>query len=138
MKIWMFGIALLFFNISTGLYAKPPTKLVKKDLKVGTGTEAKAEKQISVHYTGWLWDDSKTDKKGSEFDSSKKSGQAFTFTLGAGQVIKGWDEGVKGMKVGGIRRLSIPANLAYGDRSPAASIPPNSALLFDVELIEVK
>lgn len=100
------------------------------NVKVGTGDEAVAGKEVTVHYVGTLED-------GTKFDSSRDRGTPFTFNLGAGQVIKGWDAGVAGMKVGGVRRLVIPAALGYGDRANG-SIPANSTLLFEVELLGVK
>ena len=102
-----------------------------EDVKVGTGAEAVAGKVVVVHYTGTLTD-------GKKFDSSRDRKQPFSFTLGAGQVIKGWDMGVAGMKVGGQRKLTIPSDLAYGDRGAGGIIPPKATLLFDVELVEVK
>jgi FKBP-type peptidyl-prolyl cis-trans isomerase FkpA len=113
------------------------TELGKTDVKVGTGTEATPGKLVTVHYTGWLYDDSRPDHHGAEFDSSRSHGQPFEFTLGAGQVIKGWDQGVAGMKVGGQRTLVIPASLGYGARGAGSDIPPNAALVFDVELLDV-
>jgi len=101
------------------------------DVKSGTGATAVAGKKVKVHYTGWL-------TNGKKFDSSVDSKQPFEFNLGAGQVIKGWDEGVAGMKVGGKRRLEIPPSLGYGARGAGGVIPPNATLLFDVELLEVK
>ena len=101
------------------------------DTVVGEGQEAKAGDTVSVHYTGTLRD-------GTKFDSSVDRGLPFDFELGAGMVIQGWDLGVEGMKVGGKRNLDIPADLAYGERSPSPTIPPNSDLLFEVELLEVK
>jgi FKBP-type peptidyl-prolyl cis-trans isomerase FkpA len=108
-----------------------PDGLKYTDEQVGTGTEALAGKTVSVHYTGWLLD-------GTKFDSSRDRNQPFSFPLGRGQVIKGWDEGVAGMKVGGKRTLVIPPDLGYGLRGAGGVIPPNATLKFDVELLEVK
>ncbi len=102
-----------------------------EDVKIGDGAIAESGKKVTVHYTGWLTD-------GKKFDSSKDRGQPFTFTLGVGQVIKGWDEGVKGMRVGGIRKLTIPPELGYGSRGAGGVIPPNATLIFEVELLDVK
>ena len=101
---------------------------------MGTGTEAAPGNRATVAYTGWLYDLSKTDGKGTQFDSSA----SFTFTLGAGAVIQGWDRGVAGMKVGGQRRLVIPPELAYGSSSPGPGIPPNATLVFDITLLSVQ
>ncbi len=109
--------------------------LAYKDVKVGTGAEAKAGKTVVVDYAGWV---DEGDRKGKMFDNSYDRGKAFTFNLGAGRVIKGWDEGVSGMKVGGKRTLMIPAKLGYGAKGAGSSIPPNSDLIFDVVLIDVK
>ncbi len=107
------------------------TELKIKDIKVGTGAEAVSGKTVSVHYTGWL-------TNGTKFDSSVDRGQPFSFSLGAGQVIKGWDQGVAGMKVGGKRKLTIPPQMGYGERgTPGGPIPPNATLVFDVELLDV-
>ena len=114
------------------------TDLQKTDVKQGTGAEAIAGKAVVVHYTGWLYDTSKPESHGAKFDSSRDRGVPFGFVLGAGRVIKGWDEGVAGMKVGGQRTLVIPARLAYGERGAGGVIPPNATLIFDVELVEVK
>ena len=91
-----------------------------------------------MHYTGWLYDKERPEGKGTEFDSSRKSGQPFSFRLGAGDVIAGWDQGVAGMSVGGQRRLIIPAALGYGETGAGGVIPPGATLLFDVELLDVK
>ena len=107
------------------------TGLQYEDTVIGDGAEAKSGDTVSVHYTGWLED-------GTKFDSSKDRNQAFSFNLGAGMVIKGWDEGVAGMKVGGTRKLTIPAELGYGARGAGGVIPPNATLIFDVELLAIK
>ncbi len=104
------------------------------DTVEGTGAEAVAGNRVKVHYTGWLYND---DTQGAKFDSSKDRGDPFAFSLGAGMVIKGWDEGVAGMKVGGARTLIIPAALGYGARGAGGVIPPNATLKFDVELLGV-
>jgi peptidylprolyl isomerase len=101
-----------------------------EDLKVGTGAEAVAGKSVTVHYVGTL-------TNGSKFDSSRDRGRGFTFALGAGQVIQGWDQGVAGMKVGGMRKLTIPPELGYGAGGYPPVIPPNSTLVFEVELLQV-
>lgn len=110
---------------------KMTDKLVINDEKIGDGVEALAGKLVTVHYTGRLTD-------GTKFDSSVDRNQPFRFMLGVGQVIKGWDDGVQGMKVGGKRTLIIPSNMAYGERGAGAVIPPNATLEFDVELISVE
>ena len=104
----------------------------------GSGSAATAGKQVSVHYTGWLYDPKAADKHGKKFDSSRDHGDPFSFKLGAGQVIRGWDQGVEGMKVGGKRTLIIPAELGYGARGAGGAIPPNATLVFDVELLGVE
>jgi FKBP-type peptidyl-prolyl cis-trans isomerase len=114
------------------------TQLQKEDIKTGDGAEARAGRVVRVHYTGWLYDGSKADKRGNKFDSSKDSNQPFDFTLGAREVIPGWDEGVAGMKVGGTRVLTIPPAMGYGARGAGGVIPPNATLVFEVELLEVK
>lgn len=115
------------------------TSLQSTDVKTGTGAEAVAGKAVSVHYTGWLYDEKAADKHGAQFDSSHDRDAPFEFTLGGGQVIQGWDQGVVGMKVGGQRTLIIPASLAYGEIGAGGGlIPPNASLVFDVELLDVK
>ena len=106
------------------------------DLRAGTGATAAAGNTLTVNYTGWLYDASKPEQKGLQFESSL-GGTPFTFILGSGQVIKGWEQGIPGMKVGGARRLIIPPSLAYGD-TRSGPIPPNSALIFDIELLSVE
>lgn len=119
--------------------AAPATStLAKTDTKVGTGAEAVPGKSVSVHYTGWLYEASKPNHKGKKFDSSVDRGEAFVFPLGAGRVIRGWDEGVAGMKIGGKRTLIIPPDMAYGARGAGGVIPPNATLIFDVELLGVQ
>ena len=108
------------------------------DQKLGTGASAVAGKTVVVHYTGWLHDAGAKDNKGAKFDSSRDAGKPFDFPLGGGRVIKGWDQGVVGMKVGGQRTLIIPPDMGYGARGAGGVIPPNATLIFDVELIEVK
>ncbi len=109
-----------------------PSGLVYEDRKVGDGDEAKPGTTVLVHYTGWLRAD------GTQFDTSRSRGQPFQFQLGKGSVIKGWEDGVPGMKVGGQRRLYIPPQLGYGDRGAGDAIPPKADLVFDVELVEVR
>jgi FKBP-type peptidyl-prolyl cis-trans isomerase FkpA len=114
------------------------TELVKKDTVVGEGREAEPGFNITVHYTGWLYDPSQADGHGKKFDSSLDRGEPFVFFLGGGQVIQGWDEGFAGMKVGGKRTLIIPPEMGYGTRGAGGVIPPNATLIFDVELLGIK
>ena len=114
------------------------TELIKTDEVVGTGNEAVAGRRVTVHYTGWLYDTTAADNKGKKFDSSRDRSEPFTFRLGGGEVIRGWDEGVAGMKVGGRRTLTIPSDYGYGARGAGGVIPPNATLLFDVELLDVR
>ena len=114
------------------------TSLQISDTTVGNGAEAKSGQMAKVHYTGWLYDPKAADKHGKKFDSSKDHGEPFEFKLGAGQVIRGWDQGVAGMKVGGKRTLIIPSELGYGSRGAGGAIPPNATLVFDVELLGVR
>jgi FKBP-type peptidyl-prolyl cis-trans isomerase FkpA len=115
-------------------YTTTPSGLQFEDVVVGDGAEATAGRTAVVHYTGWLWQDGQSGRK---FDSSKDRGQPFDFPLGAGHVIRGWDEGVQGMRVGGTRRLLIPAELGYGARGAGGVIPGGATLLFEVELLGV-
>ncbi len=112
-------------------YAAMSQDLQIEDLQAGQGDEAASGATVDVHYTGWLTD-------GSKFDSSLDRGQPFSFTLGARQVISGWDQGVAGMKVGGKRKLTIPPELGYGDRGAGGVIPPGATLIFEVELLAVR
>lgn len=112
-------------------------ELTKKDTKEGTGRVAEKGKAVLVSYTGWLYDPKAPDMKGAKFDSSEGRPAPFGFVVGAGRVIKGWDEGVPGMKEGGKRQLIIPPSMAYGEKGAGSAIPPNATLLFEVELIKV-
>ena len=113
------------------------TELQKTDLVVGAGPAIAEGQGAVVHYTGWLYEPSAQDHKGNQFDSSRERGQPFRFTIGQGKVIQGWDQGVVGMQVGGQRRLVIPADLGYGARG-GGPIPPNSTLLFEIELLAIE
>jgi len=113
------------------------TELMVEDQRVGDGNEAAAGRQVAVHYTGWLYDAAAADHRGPEFDSSRDRGP-FTFPLGTGRVIPGWDQGIAGMKVGGRRILTIPPQLAYGSEGSRGAIPPNATLVFEVELLNVR
>ncbi len=115
-----------------------PDTLTIEALAVGEGEEAVNGKTAVVHYTGWLYDPDAADKKGSKFDSSRDRGAPFKFPVGAGRVIRGWDQGVAGMRVGGRRLLIIPPDLGYGARGAGGVIPPNAILVFDVELLGVE
>jgi peptidylprolyl isomerase len=116
-------------------YTTLPSGLKFKDEVVGTGPEPKTGQQVTVHYTGWL---DQNGQQGKKFDSSRDRGQPFSFKIGAGQVIRGWDEGVASMKAGGRRTLVIPPELGYGARGAGGVIPPGATLIFDVELIGSK
>jgi FKBP-type peptidyl-prolyl cis-trans isomerase FkpA len=122
----------------TAVMTENITELQKIDTKIGTGREAESGFNVTVHYTGWLYDPKAEDKKGTKFDSSVDRGQPFNFFLGGGQVIQGWDEGFAGMKIGGKRTLIIPPEMGYGARGAGGVIPPNATLIFDVELLDVK
>ena len=133
----MKSLRALFLVLNFAAASAFATDLVKTDARVGRGKEAVAGATVVVNYTGWLQDTSAPNGRGKQFDSSIGRGP-FSFPLGAGRVIKGWDEGVAGMKVGGKRTLIIPAELGYGARGAGGVIPPNATLIFDVELLEVK
>lgn len=123
---------------NTAMTQNTITELQKIDTQVGTGREAEAGFNVTVHYTGWLFDPAAEGHKGKKFDSSLDRNQPFNFFLGGGQVIQGWDEGFAGMKIGGKRTLIIPSEMGYGARGAGGAIPPNAALIFDVELLDVK
>ncbi len=114
------------------------TSLVIKDTVVGNGRQAEKGLAVTVHYTGWLYDPNQKDGKGKKFDSSLDRNDPFVFNLGGGQVIRGWDDGVDGMKIHGKRTLIIPPDMGYGSRGAGGVIPPNATLIFDVELLGVK
>ena len=134
-----------FAAILLGAFAAAPSaraadntaQLQKTDRVVGTGTVARDGDVVQVNYTGWLYDANAKDRHGTEFDSSAENGEPISFTLGAGEVIAGWDQGIRGMHVGGKRTLVIPARLAYGSRGAGDAVPPNATLVFDVELVGV-
>jgi FKBP-type peptidyl-prolyl cis-trans isomerase FkpA len=125
------------FNEEFLMTTTNPSGLQYNDVTPGSGEEAKAGQDVKVHYTGWLYDPMAKDSRGKKFDSSKDRGQPFSFGLGGGQVIRGWDEGVQGMKVGGTRVLIIPPEMGYGARGAGGVIPPNATLVFEVELLGV-
>jgi FKBP-type peptidyl-prolyl cis-trans isomerase FkpA len=114
-----------------------PSGLQYEDTTLGTGAAATTGRRVRVHYTGWLYDPTAKNSRGRKFDSSKDRGQPFAFSLGEGEVIRGWDEGVAGMQVGGSRVLTIPPELGYGARGAGGVIPPNATLVFEVDLLGV-
>ena len=135
----LFALSMFIFTLTFADYViADSVRLTKIDTKIGAGKEAILGKMVSVHYTGWLFDKSTSDNKGKKFDSSRDRSGNFTFPLGAGRVIKGWDQGVQGMKVGGQRTLIIPSSMGYGTRGAGSIIPPNATLIFDVELMGVQ
>jgi len=139
----LLSLTALFSTTACSEQAVPKTemsnmsKLITTDVKVGEGDIATAGKNVSVHYTGWLFDAAADGYKGKKFDSSRDRNEPFVFPLGGGRVIQGWDVGVEGMKVGGHRTLIIPADMGYGSRGAGGAIPPNATLVFDVELLGV-
>ncbi|MDN5923824.1 MAG: FKBP-type peptidyl-prolyl cis-trans isomerase [Xanthomonadales bacterium] len=138
-------ILLILTSLALAACAAPPApqpgtqveKLTLIDQQVGSGVQAAPGMQVTVDYTGWLYDEKAPDKHGKKFDSSLDHGKHFTFTLGAGKVIAGWDQGVAGMRVGGKRELLIPAALAYGSRGAGGVIPPNASLVFEISLLNI-
>lgn len=114
------------------------TEFTTIDSQLGEGREAEKGLTITVHYSGWIYDENEDDKKGNKFDSSKDRNEPFTFVLGVGQVIKGWDDGFAGMKIGGTRTIIIPSEKGYGSRGAGNVIPPNADLIFDVELLGIQ
>lgn len=149
-RSWALAIAVLvaagFYMFATNYQFKEQKKespvasasLVKTDIKLGEGETAMADKTVTVHYTGWLYDEAASNHQGKKFDSSRDRNQPFPFPLGAGRVIPGWEMGVVGMKVGGRRLLIIPPELAYGSGGAGGVIPPNAQLVFEVELLGVQ
>jgi FKBP-type peptidyl-prolyl cis-trans isomerase len=142
-RAFVLGLALAGLTACGGKPESAPAQasgvssLQSVDLKTGDGEAITAGKMAVVQYTGWLYEAGAKDNKGKEFDSSRNTGQPFQFTVGAGQVIKGWDQGVAGMKVGGSRRLIIPPDLAYGDGG-AGPIPAGATLVFDIDLVGIQ
>ena len=135
----LLGLSLVIFALTLTNYANADSEaLTKIDVRIGKGEDAVAGQTVNVHYTGWLFDKTAPENKGKKFDSSRDRPGHFTFPLGAGRVIKGWDEGVKGMKVGGQRTLIIAPSMGYGARGAGGVIPPNATLIFDVELMGVQ
>lgn len=118
--------------------ASPVTELAIVDLEVGSGTEVRPGDVAYVHYTGWLYDASAPDRRGRQFDSSHDSRIPLGFFVGVGKVIKGWDQGLPGMRVGGKRTLTVPPQLAYGERGMADKVPPDATLIFEIELVDVR
>ena len=114
------------------------TEFTTIDNQLGEGREAEKGLTITVHYSGWIYDENEDDKKGNKFDSSKDRNEPFTFVLGVGQVIKGWDDGFAGMKIGGTRTIIIPSEMGYGSRGAGSVIPPNADLIFDVEPLGIQ
>ena len=135
----IFGLSMVFLSLAVVDYSVADSGgFTKIDVKIGTGKNATPGKNVSVHYTGWLFDEFAVNNKGEKFDSSRDRPGNFTFTLGTGRVIKGWDQGVQGMKVGGQRTLIIPSSMGYGKRGAGNAIPPNATLVFDVELMGIQ
>ena len=136
--------AILFVLLLAACGGPPPytggnvAELQRIDVTVGTGAPAVAGDEISVHYTGWLFDQKAPDKRGQKFDSSRDRGEPLVFRLGTGRVIRGWDDGIEGMQRGGKRELRIPSGLGYGARGAGKVIPPGASLVFEVELLDIR
>lgn len=138
LTIWPLVVTILAAGCGGSTETGTVTELIREDARVGVGAEAQPGRRVVVHYTGWLYEESRPDRKGAKFDSSRDRNEPFSFSLGAGEVIRGWDEGVAGMRVGGQRTLTIPPNLGYGAQGAGGVIPPNATLLFEVELLEIR
>lgn len=138
LTIWPLVVTILAAGCGGSTETGTVTELIRNDARVGVGAEAQPGRRVVVHYTGWLYEESRPDRKGAKFDSSRDRNEPFSFSLGAGEVIRGWDEGVAGMRVGGQRTLTIPPNLGYGAQGAGGVIPPNATLLFEVELLEIR
>lgn len=138
LTIWPLVVTILAASCGGSTETGTVTELIREDARVGVGAEAQPGRRVVVHYTGWLYEESRPDRKGAKFDSSRDRNEPFSFSLGAGEVIRGWDEGVAGMRVGGQRTLTIPPNLGYGAQGAGGVIPPNATLLFEVELLEIR
>lgn len=132
-RLSLVGLLLAATGCSSATAPTPSGPYSATDIVVGTGAQAATGNRITVSYTGWLYDPAKLENKGTQFDS----GASFMFTLGSGQVITGWDQGVPGMRIGGQRRLVLPPALAYGSRGSGSAIPPNATLVFDVKLLSI-
>lgn len=142
---WPIRIAATFAFLVLGACTDPGpppggrvAELQRIEVREGDGAVASSGMEVTVHYTGWLYDENATDQRGGKFDSSVDRGEPFTFLLGAGRVIRGWDEGVAGMRVGGTRVLMIPPEYGYGRKGAGSAIPPNASLVFEVELLDVR
>ena len=134
-------LSALATSVGCANQGEPPamiSSLQTQDVAPGNGAEARKGQTVRVHYTGWLYDPAKADKRGTKFDSSKDRNEPFEFRLGAQEVIQGWDDGVAGMKVGGTRLLTIPPAMGYGASGAGDVIPPNATLLFEVELLDAR